>query len=201
MKIFAIVDLHSDLEQLDKVIKKIKREKPDVIVSGGDLSIFGTNHEIILIQLDSLEIPFLAIHGNHEDVEDMKIAEKSLSNLTQIHAKGNVIDDVLFLGYGDGGFLVEDYRLEKLIPKFEKLIKKNKDKKIVLVSHGPPYGTKTDMKSKDDHVGSKTLREFIKKYKPDVVITGHIHECDGRSDRIGNTRIINPGYKGKFIEI
>ena len=36
------------------------------------------------------------------------------------------------------------------------------------------------------------MREFIEKYKPLAVITGHIHESAG-IDTIGNTTVINPG--------
>ncbi|MFZ5427387.1 MAG: metallophosphoesterase [Thermodesulfobacteriota bacterium] len=64
--------------------------------------------------------------------------------------------------------------------------------RLVLVSHTPPYGTKTDVTGSGAHVGSRAVRDFIEKTQPEVCITGHIHEA--RSvDAIGRTMVINPG--------
>ena len=48
MKILAFTDLHSDLKAADKLILKIKKEKPDVIVCAGDLSNFGFGMRVLL---------------------------------------------------------------------------------------------------------------------------------------------------------
>jgi hypothetical protein len=42
------------------------------------------------------------------------------------------------------------------------------------------------------HVGSKAIHDFIKAFKPDLVVCGHIHEARG-TDKIGETVMINPG--------
>jgi len=41
-------------------------------------------------------------------------------------------------------------------------------------------------------VGSKTVREFIKRTQPLICFTGHIHEGIG-IDQVGRTKIVNPG--------
>jgi Icc-related predicted phosphoesterase len=102
------------------------------------------------------------------------------------------------MGYGGGGFSFIDKKFEKIAKRFKKLIKK--DDKIILVSHAPPYGTKVDMIGRE-HCGNKSIRKFVDKEKPDLVICGHLHECAGKEDKIGKTRIVNPSYKGKVIEI
>ena len=52
------------------------------------------------------------------------------------------------------------------------------------------------------HVGSSTVRDFIVQYKPDVCISGHIHESRGK-DKIGNTIVLNAGMfrDGWYIEV
>lgn len=63
---------------------------------------------------------------------------------------------------------------------------------LILMSHTPPMGTKTDRISSGQSVGSTTVRRFIEDVQPDVCLTGHIHEAKSE-DQIGKTRIVNPG--------
>lgn len=49
--------------------------------------------------------------------------------------------------------------------------------------------------------GSKGIRKAINKFKPDILLSGHIHEAEGIEEKIGKTRVINIGRKGKIIEV
>ena len=63
---------------------------------------------------------------------------------------------------------------------------------LILMSHTPPYDTKSDRIHSGEPVGSLSVRQFIETVQPEVCLTGHIHE--GKSvDQIGKTRIVNPG--------
>ena len=84
--------------------------------------------------------------------------------------------------------------------KFNDAIKNNKDKKIILLTHAPPYRTKLDKLGRN-YAGNKSFRNFIEKYKIDLHICGHLHENFGKEDKIKNTKIINPGPFGKIVEI
>jgi len=59
----------------------------------------------------------------------------------------------------------------------------------ILISHGPPYGL-CDLNQSNQKCGSTSLRERIKKVKPQLVVCGHIHEGYGHAE-IGKTKIIN----------
>jgi len=63
---------------------------------------------------------------------------------------------------------------------------------LIFMSHTPPHATKTDRISSGQSVGSLTVRKFIEEVQPEVCLTGHIHEAKAE-DRIGKTRIVNPG--------
>jgi Icc-related predicted phosphoesterase len=69
----------------------------------------------------------------------------------------------------------------------------------VLVSHQPPLNTLTDLPQGKTHIGSKAICAFIERAQPMICFSGHIHESVG-IDRIGSTRIINPGppWQGSF---
>ena len=64
--------------------------------------------------------------------------------------------------------------------------------RLILAVHTPPVNTVTDRISNGMHVGSASVRTFIERVQPDLVLTGHIHEAVG-TDLIGRTPVINPG--------
>ena|SRR3989344_4257805 len=120
-----------------------------------------------------------------------------LSNFRNLCYKAN---NHLFLGYGGSGFALIEPGFYRIGETFAKIIRKNKNKKIIFITHAPPYGTKLDL-IVTSHCGNKTLRNFVLKNKIDLHICGHLHENFGKEDRISKTRIINPGPYGKMIEI
>ena len=71
----------------------------------------------------------------------------------------------------------------------------------LLLTHAPPYGV-VDQLRNGRHVGSKAVRAFIEQHQPALCACGHIHEARGE-DRIGATRIFNPGAfaKGGWVDI
>ena len=49
--------------------------------------------------------------------------------------------------------------------------------------------------------GSKALKRAIEKFQPDVFISAHIHEAEGIEEKIGKTRVINVGRRGRVLEV
>jgi len=198
MKILAFVDLHGNEGILKKIIRLAKNKKVDIIINAGDISMFGRGLDYISSELNKVNIPVLMIPGNHETNKEIKDVCSLFKNLEYIHKKAYRVGDILILGFGGGGFSLVDKEFEKLSKSFEKKIKK-KDK-VLLVTHAPPYGTKIDKLYKE-HVGNKSILKFIKKTKPDVAVSGHLHELSEKEDKVGKTRVINPGPSGKIIEL
>ncbi len=79
----------------------------------------------------------------------------------------------------------------------EKLKKLSNPNQTIYVIHAPPFNTKLDIVTTGTHVGSKSIRNFIKKEQPFLTLHGHIHESPKMSgswkDKIGNTICINVG--------
>jgi len=71
-----------------------------------------------------------------------------------------------------------------------------------MVCHTPPKDTAIDVVRSGLHVGSSVVRNFIEKFKPDVCISGHIHESRGK-DKVGDTIVLNAGMfrDGWYIEV
>lgn len=201
MKILAFTDIHGSVSALKRLERKVKFQNPDLLVCAGDISMFERGIFDIARRLNKLNKKIVMIHGNHEDAVTLRKLSKLLSNVKFVHKDCFVEDNILFLGYGGGGFAFIDKEFEKTSnAKFRELIKQNKDKAIVLVTHAPPYRTRLDKIGKN-HCGNKSIKKFIEKNRVDLLVCGHLHENFGKEDKIGKTRIINPGPSGKIIEM
>ncbi|MBS3166724.1 metallophosphoesterase family protein [Candidatus Woesearchaeota archaeon] len=191
MKIYAFTDVHGETKKIDKILSDISVFKPDVLVCCGDLTDFGGDLKKHISRFD-LEIPFLILHGNHESIAQIEsISGKSIINL---HKNFFEFEDYTFLGYGGGGFVQESEDFCDFVENLD-----IKGKKLVIVTHMPPFKTMLD-KLEMGYRGLIPLREFIINKKPALVLSGHLHENAGKVDFIQNTVLINPGG-GKLIEI
>ncbi len=198
MRILAFVDIHGSDKALKRIKEKVKKYNPDLMVCAGDITIFGRDIDYIMHKLSKLKVPMVIIPGNHESEKEIKDSASLFKNVYAIHNKSFIFKDVIFLGHGGGGFSLVDRDFAKRAKKFKRLIKKFN--KIVLVTHAPPYKTKVDM-IMEEHCGNKTIRNFVKTVQPDVAICGHLHEDSGKEDKIGKTKVLNPGPYGKIIKI
>lgn len=72
----------------------------------------------------------------------------------------------------------------------------------VLVVHEPPFDTRCDIDHTGKHVGSKAVREYVRRERPWLVLTGHIHESPA-VDHLGDTVVFNPGpfFLGNYGEV
>lgn len=198
MKLFAFVDVHGNRTALNHIESVVKRENPDVLVCAGDISVFERNIGAIMKRLASLNKPLLMIHGNHESEKVMKAVCGWFDNIFFLHKKVKALGDCVFVGWGGGGFSQVDKGFEVFV---KSILKKSKGKKIVLVTHGPPYKTALDTLD-GRSVGCVSFKKFIMSETSVVLaVSGHIHETAGREDKINNARVINPGPEGKVVVV
>jgi Icc-related predicted phosphoesterase len=198
MKLLAFTDLHGDNKALRQIKDKAKKQKPDLIVCAGDISIFGDKFMHLVSEISQLGILFLIVPGNHESDSLIHRAERMFDNVKDLHRKQIELGGYIFFGFGGGGFSLVDREFEKLSKELKFSAKPAK--KLILVTHAPPYNTKVD-EIHGEHAGNKSIRQFIVSAKPVLAICGHLHENEGKEDKIGITRIINPGYSGKILTI
>ena len=195
MIILVFVDTHGNIESLRKLKKKA--EKSDLVLCAGDITIFEDKLKKMLKIINGFGKKILIIHGNHESEEAMRDLCKDYDNIVFLHKEFFEKNNILFAGYGGGGFALEDKEFEKFARKIRN---KREGKQLIMLVHQPPYGNKTDLVVKE-HAGNKSYSEFIKKERPVVVICGHLHENENIQDKIGKSLIINPGPEGKLIDV
>lgn len=194
MIILAFVDLHGSDSSFKEIIKKSK--KADIIICAGDFTIFGSDEKKIIKKLDTLNKKVLLIHGNHEDEQTTRDVCSKSKNVVFIHKRKFEYEGLYFIGWGGGGFSDEEKGFESYLKKW----KIEKDDKLILVTHAPPYKTKID-KVYGENAGCKTFRKFIEKYNPILSISGHLHENSKKVDKINSTLVINPGHDGELLEL
>jgi Icc-related predicted phosphoesterase len=197
MKFLAFVDLHEDKKTLRLLLERAAQPDVDFLICAGDLTQFSRNIRFIMRQFNNLGKKIYLIPGNHETDEVIAEVVPDYPNFVNINNKSVEIGDYVLMGYGGGGFSAEDASFRKISREW---YGKFKERKTILVIHGPPFGTKTDLL--DGHyVGNKDYRAFIERIQPKLVICGHIHETAGVIDKIGETKVINPGGEGMIVEL
>jgi hypothetical protein len=202
MKILAASDIHGDKEITKKLAKKAKEKNVDLVILCGDLTFAEQNLEGLIGPFKSVHKKVVLIPGNHETIATADFLARLYAPGTyNLHGYSLKFGDVGLFGCGlsnIGLFRIEEEEVKKVLLKaFEKI--KNLKKKI-LVTHTPPFGTKLDNLG-FAHVGSEGIRKVIEITKPDIVLCGHMHETFGKKDKIGKTKILNVGRKGKIIKI
>lgn len=194
MRILAFTDSHGNKKILRELSKKVKKENPDIIICAGDFTNFERKMEETLFDINMLGKPVFLVHGNHEDPENIQNAVDLFDHIKFIHKKRFRIGKYEIMGFGGGGFSQTDKEFER----YSKHIKTKK--RLILVTHAPPYGTKLDFLH-NAHRGNRSFSNFIRKSQPLLSISGHLHETFGEQDKIGKTVLINPGARGLIIDV
>ncbi|MBF8275254.1 MAG: Metallophos protein [Candidatus Brocadiaceae bacterium] len=204
MKIVSFGDVHEDTNNLAKM--KSALESADIVVISGDLTnCHGmTEAKKVVDAVKSYNKRVLVQYGNMDTPDVDAYLTKEGINL---HGNGFVIEDVGIFGCGGSSPTpfntpseISDEDIEKYLIKGYSKVKDARWK--VMVCHTPPKDTATDAIRGGIHVGSSAVRNFILQYKPDICITGHIHESRG-TDNVGDTLVLNAGMfrNGWYIEI
>ena len=195
-KILAAGDFHGSSGVAKKLAEKAEKEKVDLVILTGDIT--GP------IDTENLLRPFIKkgkkvvfVPGNWDTSETAEFLSKmyKVKDIGKHYVK---YQNVGIFGVGSPDWtlnLNEEKTFNKLKKDFEKI--KDLEKKI-LVSHIHAAKTKSEFSG---FPGSTGVRKAIEKFKPDLFISGHIHEGEGLQEKIGKTRVINVGKKGKIIEI
>lgn len=197
MKFLAFVDLHENMKYLDQLVLRASRPDVDFVVCAGDLTLFGKSLRYILKKFNDLGKWFYLIPGNHENDEMLAEVLKDYPNCINFNRGTIKKQNYVFLGYGAGGFAFDDAEFRKVSRDW---YSSHQDHKTILVIHGPPFGTKLDLLDKKQ-VGNMDFRRFIERIKPKLVLCGHIHENAGVMDKIGEAKVVNPGWEGMVIEL
>ena len=206
MRILFVADLHYQLKQFDWLMTKAPEF--DVVIIGGDLlelaSMVELDVQIVVIekylQRLSQQKRLLVSSGNHDGYARSAANESICKWLhemkaAQLFVDGDSVelDEVLFTicPWWDGP--VSRAELETLLAADAARSKK----RWVWIHHSPPDQSPVSWAGKK-FGGDEFLVEWIQRYQPDLVLSGHIHNAPFSAkgswiDRLGKTWVFNPG--------
>jgi len=194
MRLGYVVDVHDRFESVPAAIAQIG--DVDLLVIGGDLTTGGSpeDAELAIEAWKPLAPRLLALAGNM----DSAAIDERLDKLgVALDARGFSFGDIGVFGVSAAPLspLQTPYELadDELERRIERGFTSVAGSRItVFCPHAPPARTSCDRLRSGEHVGSGVIRAFVEREQPDIVLCGHIHEARGE-DRIGRSRIVNPG--------
>lgn len=197
MRLLIFSDIHND----HKALERLAGIEADYYFAAGDLVSWAKGlercGEILKCRGDKVYV----LPGNHESAEQIT-GFCSTFGFHDFHEQSLQVGRYTLAGLGYSsptpfntpGEYTETELAERL-GRFAEL------EPMVLICHCPPHGTPLDRISAGHHAGSRSVRDFIKKYQPEYFFCGHIHEAQGVRTEIGKTKAMNVGKRGYLLEL
>jgi Icc-related predicted phosphoesterase len=207
VRILLVSDLHYSLRQFDFLVGAAA-DHDLVVIAGDHLDISSSvelDAQIVVVQryfeLVRAAARLAVSSGNHDLTGADAHGERAALWLDEVRRAGVPTDgDSLLVGddmlvticaWWDGPLGREDVEAQLAAAAARR------PARWIWVYHWPPIGSPTSWTGRR-HYGDPDVLEWIERFGPDVVLTGHVHEPpfkpDGSwCDRIGDTWIFNPG--------
>ena len=199
-KILAVGDIHGDTKFVERLAKKAKDEEVDLVILAGDLTFLEKSTKNLIWPFVKEKKEVVLIPGNHETMSTIKKLTQIYEGTKHVHGYSVKKGDLGIFGSGyepsTGPFFIEDEEIFKVLKKGNEKIKDSKKK--IMVTHAHPKGSVAEFSG---FPGSNAVKKAIKEFKPDILISAHIHEAGGLQEKIGKTKIIHVGRKPKIFEI
>lgn len=200
LRILAAGDIHGDTSLAKKLANKAEKEKVDLVILCGDLTSFDTSTKDLIGPFVKKHKKVLLIPGNHESIATADFLAQ-LYGVKNIHGYSVKYRDVGIFGAGGANIGLEQLDEKELYG----LLKKGFDKirylkKKIMVTHVHPQGTLMEKFTKI-FPGSKGIKKAVEKLKPDILLCSHVHEAEGIEEKLGKTKVVNVGKKGKIFDI
>lgn len=198
-KILAVGDIHGDTGLVKRLAEKAKKENVDLVILAGDLTLAEISTKNLIGPFIKAKKQVLLIPGNHETMATADFLAEMYPNTKNIHGYSFIKNDLGIFGAGAGDIGINQVKDSEIFNVLKKGHESVKDlKKKIMVTHMHPRGSKAEFSG---FAGSSAVRKAVREFKPDVLISAHIHEAGGLEEYSGKTKIINVSRKEKIFEI
>lgn len=192
-------DVHCDLRACGGLVQKAA--DVDLVIGAGD---FARKHEGLartIAALQSIQTPTVLIPGNNETDADLRAACAAWPAATILHGDAIEVAGLTIFGFGCGVPPIGlDWSFDLTEDQARRRLARCPEGADVLLTHSPPHGH-VDRISDGRSIGSEAVLEALEKTSPRLVVCGHVHDCWGQESRVGPSRIVNAGPRGKLVEL
>jgi Icc-related predicted phosphoesterase len=198
MRLLLSSDIHCDAAAARSLVERAR--EADVLVCAGDLAVMRKGLQEVVDILAATPVPSVLVAGNGESAQELERACAAWGSAHVLHGTGCTVDGVDFWGVGGAipvtpfGAWSYDLTEEEAAALLEEC-----PEGAVLVSHSPPFGHVDE--SGGHHLGSRAVLDAIRRARPRLVVCGHIHGHWTAESREGDTRIVNAGPAGVWVEL
>lgn len=200
MRILASSDIHGDARAAEQLAEQAEKENVDLVVLCGDLTYAESSTDGIVGPFVKRKKKVLLIPGNHETVATADFLAE-VYGATNLHGYSIMYKGVGLFGCGGANIGLHQLGEGEIMDLLEKGYERIREaKKKIMVTHVHPTGSLSERFS-GFFPGSEGVRKAIERFRPDILLCGHVHEAEGIEEVIGKTKIFNVGKKGKIIEI
>ncbi len=198
MRLLLCSDIHCDVDAARRLVER--SAEADVLVCAGDLAVMRRGLEDTVAALAEAPVPTVLVPGNGESDEELAEACSTWPDAHVLHGSGVELGGLPFWGLG-GGVPVTPFGAWSfdLTEEEARELLAGCPPSSVLVTHSPPIGHLDESGGRS--LGSRAVLEAVERVKPRLVVCGHIHgwwECESRQ---GDTRIVNAGPRGVWVEL
>jgi len=199
MKVLAASDIHGDLNLVKSLALKAQKEKVDMVLLCGDLTMSEASIEGIIGPFKEKNLKVGIIPGNHESRATANFLTEQYK-LINLHGYSYYMEKVGLFGCGSANIGMFQLSEEEIFKSLEGSHETIKDaSKKLMVTHVHP--SNSFMERMSGFQGSESVRKAIENFQPDFALCGHIHEAEGIEELIGKTKLINVGRQGKILEL
>ena len=199
-RIFSAGDIHGDTRLAEKLAEEAKDKHADLVVLCGDLTFAERSTDNIIGPFKKRNLKVLLIPGNHETMATADFLAQ-VYDVKNLHGYSVRYKDIGIFGAGGANIGVNQLSEKELYDMLKKGFDTIKylDTKI-MITHVHPSGTIME-KMSNFIPGSSGVRRAVEKFQPDILLCSHVHEAEGLEEKIGKTKVINVGKRGKIIDI
>lgn len=188
MRILVLSDIHGSTTGTMTTMQLYQQHKPDLVVVCGDITNFGP-HEWAEGFLDRIPGRKVAVPGNC-DPTDLNTMFP-VTGTIDLHRRKEGIAGITFGGAGGADYTPFNTLFEFGDDTFSLWLDPIMEDNMVLVTHAPAFGI-LDQNYQGSHRGSQSLRVLVDRWKPILMLSGHMHEARGK-ERKNGTVFVNPG--------
>jgi len=198
-RIMAVGDIHGDSGLVRRLAKKAQDENVDIVILAGDLTFADQPAKDIIKPFLKVHKKVLIIPGNHEPNETTDMMAQFYTDTINLHNSAYRKGNVGIFGAGTVEDSDEPLKSSEIFKSLAQGFEQIKDlEKKIMVTHMHPHGSQSEFSG---FKGSKAIKEAVRKFKPDLLITSHIHEAGGLQEHFDNTLVVNVSRSPAIFDI